>query len=75
MYERKKAVVVLVAAIFCVELGVNAWLLTHGVGVCARSTGSSSRAKWLIICVQLLGIKTASQVREIGGTQAKADPH
>ncbi|KAH9891725.1 hypothetical protein C8Q73DRAFT_700573 [Cubamyces lactineus] len=33
MYERKKAVVVLVAAIFCVELGVNAWLLTHGVAV------------------------------------------
>ncbi|KAI0657346.1 hypothetical protein C8Q70DRAFT_1055873 [Cubamyces menziesii] len=33
MYERKKAVVVFVAVIFCVELGVNAWLLTHGVAV------------------------------------------
>ena len=37
MYERKKAVVVFVAVIFCVELGVNAWLLTHGVGTCIYS--------------------------------------
>ncbi|KAI8986078.1 hypothetical protein BD414DRAFT_515138 [Trametes punicea] len=32
MYERRKPVVLFVAAAFCVEFGVNAWLLTHGVG-------------------------------------------
>ncbi|KAL7279881.1 hypothetical protein ACG7TL_006290 [Trametes sanguinea] len=31
MYERKKSVVIFVGVVFCVEFGVNAWLLTHGV--------------------------------------------
>ncbi|CDO76088.1 hypothetical protein BN946_scf184649.g14 [Trametes cinnabarina] len=37
MYERKKPVVFFVGTVFCVELGVNAWLLTHGVAVRHRS--------------------------------------
>ena len=65
MYERKKAVVVFVAVIFCVELGVNAWLLTHGVGTRIYSM-VSSLAQLLIGCIQLSDIKPASQVREIG---------
>ena len=33
MYEKNIKVVVLVAATFTVELGMNAWLLTKGIGV------------------------------------------
>ena len=32
MYEKNIKVVVLVAATFTVELGMNAWLLTKGIG-------------------------------------------
>ncbi|KAI0356419.1 hypothetical protein OH77DRAFT_1400860, partial [Trametes cingulata] len=32
MYEGRKLVVLFVTAVFLVEFGVNAWLLTHGVG-------------------------------------------
>lgn len=32
MYSRKPVVVAGVAAAFCVEFGVNAWLLSHGIG-------------------------------------------
>ncbi|KAI0372252.1 hypothetical protein BV20DRAFT_1034733 [Pilatotrama ljubarskyi] len=34
MYEGRKLVVLFVTAVFLVEFGVNAWLLTHGVGKC-----------------------------------------
>ncbi|OSD07133.1 hypothetical protein PYCCODRAFT_1402487 [Trametes coccinea BRFM310] len=37
MYERKKSVVIFVGVVFCVEFGVNAWLLTHGVAVRHRA--------------------------------------
>ena len=34
MYEKRKVIVVLVALVFVLELGTNAWLLTHGIGTC-----------------------------------------
>ncbi|KAJ2977857.1 hypothetical protein NUW54_g11367 [Trametes sanguinea] len=37
MYERKKSIVIFVGVVFCVEFGVNAWLLTHGVAVRHRA--------------------------------------
>ena len=37
MYEKRKVVVVLVALVFVLELGTNAWLLTHGIGTCLHS--------------------------------------
>ncbi|KAI0766388.1 hypothetical protein BD413DRAFT_570526 [Trametes elegans] len=37
MYEGKRIVVAIVTVVFCVEFGVNAWLLTHGIAV--RHTG------------------------------------
>ena len=33
IYEGRKPVVALVAAVFLCELGVNAWLLSYGVGM------------------------------------------
>lgn len=35
MYPRKPWVVGGVAVAFCIEFGVNAWLLSHGIGTCA----------------------------------------
>jgi len=33
LYHRRPFVIAFVAAFFCVELGINAWLLTHGTAV------------------------------------------
>ena len=32
MYEKSKPIIFLCGIVFAVELGMNAWLLTHGVG-------------------------------------------
>ncbi|RPD62483.1 hypothetical protein L227DRAFT_609685 [Lentinus tigrinus ALCF2SS1-6] len=33
MYDKNRVVVAFVAAVFCLELGTNAWLLTYGIAV------------------------------------------
>jgi hypothetical protein len=38
MYSGKPLVVVGVAIAFCIEFGVNAWLLSHGIGTCTWSS-------------------------------------
>ncbi|KAI9058455.1 hypothetical protein FKP32DRAFT_1614891 [Trametes sanguinea] len=45
MYERKKSIVIFVGVVFCVEFGVNAWLLTHGVASQRCSLTSSNHSK------------------------------
>ena len=32
MYEKKKSVLIFCTVVFAIEFGMNAWLLTHGVG-------------------------------------------
>ena len=50
MYEKRKVIVVLVALVFVLELGTNAWLLTHGIGTCLHLGVLSRRRvlrRWL----------------------------
>ncbi|KAI0632202.1 hypothetical protein C8Q77DRAFT_1158865 [Trametes polyzona] len=53
MYEGKRLVVGFVGAVFCVELGVNAWLMTHGVAV--RHTGGITACTMIFDPVKVQG--------------------
>lgn len=36
MYSKRPFIVAFVIIVFCLEFGTNAWLLSHGTGVCSR---------------------------------------